>query len=434
MSKFDFFNLNRENIPVGLKPYTIAKNIFAIGIFEKGVTVYNQQVRALNLAYLLSNQFGAQEKKVAIIGAGVAGLTAAAALCVNNKNWKVSVFERRSDLCPLQQGNDTRWLHPHIYSWPASASTNPAAALPLMNWRAGRASDVADEILKQWESIQDKCNPSVYVETKYIKILSKTCEIEWLGYRISPKTDHLQARSGMRDTFDLIILATGFGEEVGPAEFPTISYWRNETYVQPRLDEKFQRFLISGHGDGALIDLFRLRIERFRQDRIIHDLFGRNSDAQTRLNEIFLTTKSKDIFAKLISIEKEILEPQIAILRTRLRKDTQVFLQADPKFGDCEIRDLFKGKASNMNRILLFLLLRCGGFTPIFMDLHVAVDKFGIAPSNVVCRHGTDPVGVLNALFIDYDDLSSSIRKCRGHEQKVEVTWPSGFWKSEVVS
>ena len=34
-----------------------------------------------------------------------------------------------------------------------------------------------------------------------------------------------------------------------------------------------QNFLVSGFGDGALIDLCRLTIERYRQDTILYELF-----------------------------------------------------------------------------------------------------------------------------------------------------------------
>jgi hypothetical protein len=50
------------------------------------------------------------------------------------------------------------------------------------------------------------------------------------------------------------------------------SYWRNEQLGQPPLDGAQRRYLISG--DGALVDLCRLTIERFRQDTIVYELFG----------------------------------------------------------------------------------------------------------------------------------------------------------------
>jgi hypothetical protein len=63
------------------------------------------------------------------------------------------VFEKRAALCPLQEGSDTRWVHPRIYDWPNEGSTSPAAALPILNWNAGRASDVVVEVLDEWKKI-----------------------------------------------------------------------------------------------------------------------------------------------------------------------------------------------------------------------------------------------------------------------------------------
>jgi hypothetical protein len=53
----------------------------------------------------------------------------------------------------LQEGSDTRWVHPRIYDWPNEGSTSPAAALPILNWNAGRASDVVVEVLDEWKKI-----------------------------------------------------------------------------------------------------------------------------------------------------------------------------------------------------------------------------------------------------------------------------------------
>ncbi len=130
--------------------YEIAPGVFVLGCLAQGVTVYGQQVRALNLAAALSalgKSNARSVKRVAVIGAGMAGLTFAAAVILSSPaTASVTLFERRWDLCPLQQGCDTRWLHPNIYDWPSPASHNPDAGLPVLSWYAGRASDIAADM------------------------------------------------------------------------------------------------------------------------------------------------------------------------------------------------------------------------------------------------------------------------------------------------
>src|SRR5215472_2348268 len=136
-----------------LEQFRLVDGIYLVGIFEPNLTIYSQQVRALNLVWSLV-QSEAEEtlQSVAVIGAGFAGLTAAAGLLQKGVP-HVSLFEKRATLLPLQQGSDARWVHPQIYDWPNDGSELPTAALPLLNWNAGRASDAVVEVLTQWADL-----------------------------------------------------------------------------------------------------------------------------------------------------------------------------------------------------------------------------------------------------------------------------------------
>jgi hypothetical protein len=101
--------------------FQVVPGLFLIGSLERGVTVYNQQVRAHNLVWALWEIQNAEKRKirrVAIVGGGIAGLTAAAGfLSLFERSVSVTIFETLWDLCPIQLGSDTRWLHPKIYDW-----------------------------------------------------------------------------------------------------------------------------------------------------------------------------------------------------------------------------------------------------------------------------------------------------------------------------
>jgi hypothetical protein len=272
-----------------LKNYRFGRRpIYVVGSFDVGVTVLSQQLRALNLAWALTclrSALGtpprdgsalagsnpARRHKIAIIGGGFAGLSAAAGLLRRDIDADLTIFEQRDTLLPLQHGSDTRWLHPHIYDWPEEGSEAGAAMLPVLNWTAERASDVVVQVLKAWREVVDeyidggtRIGPSLFCNTRHIQVFEapvpSQVRIEWVGERRDPRDarslgDDVPA-SGSTDTFDAVILTVGFGIE----KHEVTSYWRNDETGQPSLDRPRRTYLVSGQGDGAMIDLLRLRI------------------------------------------------------------------------------------------------------------------------------------------------------------------------------
>src|SRR3712207_744887 len=90
------------------------RSIYAIGYGSKQVTIYSQQVRALRLIFALQQQgFLFPKAEMVVVGAGIAGLTAAAAAALCGAH--VTVLEQAEELLHLQRGCHTRYLHPRIY-------------------------------------------------------------------------------------------------------------------------------------------------------------------------------------------------------------------------------------------------------------------------------------------------------------------------------
>jgi hypothetical protein len=72
---------------------------------------------------------------------------------------------------------------------------------------------------------------------------------------------------------EVVVYAVGFGTEIGGDE----SYWRNDRLAQTDLEftgNKKIRYVVSGAGDGGLVDVFRLTIRDFRHERIFSEVFG----------------------------------------------------------------------------------------------------------------------------------------------------------------
>jgi tetratricopeptide (TPR) repeat protein len=234
----------------------VEDGLYVVGCFERRITLLSQQVRALNLVFSLRKQGLLKEgDSIAVIGGGVAGLTAAAGAA--RLGCKVTLFERADSLLHLFRGNHTRWLHPNVYDWPSPEATNEDAGLPLLNWRAGLADGVVRQIEEGWNALPERGA----IEVVY------GAEITDLGSG-TPRRLTWNAPGHRSGKFALAILAVGFGLERRIPGIPPLSYWDNDNLHQAsRTGGK--RYLISGTGDGGLVDLLRVRLRDFQHDQVL---------------------------------------------------------------------------------------------------------------------------------------------------------------------
>ncbi|MDM3973868.1 FAD-dependent oxidoreductase [Mycobacterium marseillense] len=453
-----------------LKHYRLpASSVFMVGLFDSGITVLSQQVRALNLGWALieSGEVGLDpapvegprdhnqiRKRIAVVGAGFAGLTAAAGLLKKRVNADITIFERRDTVLPLQQGSDSRWLHPHIYDWPRPGSEAYSAALPVLNWTASRASDVVVQVLKEWaqvarapdDSFEDGTHSKaptvkVFCNTRHIQISSHVSEramtVEWIGDERSSSEPAIPATGrptpvGDSQHFDIVILAVGFGLESGART----SYWRNETLAQPHLGQARSTYIVSGAGNGGLIDLFRLRISHFRQDRILAELFSGHGELLKRLRRVHNESNGPS-FDQLRAVweDRSVRRSTVKVqerLRNRLRQDTMVLLRMRyPSFADVFIKE----RISFQNRLLVYLLYRCGAFTPVVAaakdaDLNRLAKEHGVSAERIIIRHGTETKAGLADVLAGL--LDEKIEECFENKSFYRQTdsprWPGGYF------
>ncbi len=428
--------------------YEVSDQIYLLGGLARGLTVFDQQVRAHNLAWALWRLMEGGRtppvgtKRIAVVGGGIAGLTATACLLARAESFEVTLFEERWDLCPLQQGSDTRWVHPHIYRWPEHGSRAPDASLPVLNWTEGRASDVSREILEgfgRYAAEYGKDRLQLYLGLNHLRIDAGERAIEWMGREGERSGAYVQSGDphGSKCGFDAIVLATGFGLEEGTDGVGgSASYWRNDRLGQPELSGSRRTHLISGFGDGALVDLCRLTIERFRQDTILYELFGDDlevleDELRDHLAGDFGRTSANvyDMLeGSLSDRSKGLFDEARKRLLTRLRKDTIVVLHASGRENsNSSLKDLFGPHSSFLNRMLLYLLYRCGGFVLVMGDLEAARREFDVRDERVVRRYGADTMKALLELFSDPGMMSPLLgeMKSRGL-QEARRKWPLG--------
>jgi hypothetical protein len=418
-----------------------AERLYAIGVTESRVTLYSQQVRALNTVYALLAEGALQPgQSVAVIGGGPAGMTAAAAAAL--KGCHATLIERRADLIPLLRGNHTRWLHPHIYDWPHDRSKDPVAGLPVLNWSAGTADQVAEQITNAWEAL-----PS---NVRALLTIDRRAAVE----ACSPEGDRLRlvwnTPEGSRNRpFSIVLLAVGFGVEEGSSHLPATSYWRNDDLDQPLLAFRGRplRILVSGCGDGGLVDVLRARLIRFRHDQIVDNFLSER--VRVNLKDILLDAereaKSKggaSLVDRYDALEVAELD---SLLKSRLRSDTDVTMSGTTAYP-------FSLNSSILNRFLVSRLLKFGnvkylpratesclvrpgppGETPFQYEVAFSGGPRAKIFDRVVVRHGPRPA--LESIAHAFPGLNSEIERLRvlnSLDQTRERLWPGDFFGSTV--
>lgn len=237
--------------------------MFVIGAFDTRITFYSQQVRALSLVHALRDQGVLHDGlRVAVVGGGAAGVTAAAAVALLAQV-NVTLYERAEDVLPLQRATMRRRLDPHIYGWPEVGSDDPIAALPLLDWKSGPARNVREDVKGEFDAIVHAANPRLRVYTRHNVVAARAVgngiQLDFRrDARAGEVPDAVDGQVPGQATFDLLLLAFGFGLEPDLAVpgVPSASYWDEAGIPVAEFQGRpTPRFLISGNGDGGLIDL-----------------------------------------------------------------------------------------------------------------------------------------------------------------------------------
>ena len=201
---------------------------------------------------------------------------AAAAIC----GWDVCIFdEHGNDVLSFAGAQATkRWLHPHIYEWPVPQKDRADAGLCILDWRAGPVHEVVEPLRRQWSIIRDQFGIKVHLSASAMDVsrLGTGYLLKWNGPpptgaagNVGPNVRRMYLRN-----FDAVILAVGFGKETATEGFPNvISYWEADNIDGNRTaGSREQHVLVSGTGDGGLIDVLRYSFLGFRHDTVLDSL------------------------------------------------------------------------------------------------------------------------------------------------------------------
>ena len=263
------------------------EGVYVVGPFASRVSFSSQQRRAISLICDIDNDLrtagdakGLKDKEVCIVGAGIAGLTCAATVAALGGG--AHVIERASprsgkssadrfdaaDILSTIRGASHRDAHPTLNFWPHE-DIEPFTRLPFLNWYESDCQTVADQITEQFNGLLQnepgENRITIYPGLSVIGI-SKGATEGWWEPLYQDHTDDVDEPPFAE--FPLIILALGFGAEKFAKGMDSPGYWEARRDVIPALrhnkPSRVANYIVSGTGDGGLIEALRLTFEGLR--------------------------------------------------------------------------------------------------------------------------------------------------------------------------
>jgi len=396
-------------------------NTFILGNTDKRVTFSTQQTRAFNLVWALwVEKIIKKKSKVAVIGGGLAGMTAAAAL--NIKGASVTLYHDKENLMNVQEKSVHRYIHPNIYDWPQKGCEIANTDFPCMNWSAAFANRVLEQIEDRWNELKDQIE---ILKPEYID------EVKSSG----GKPRIYLSGSAYDRPFDCIIIASGFGIEAGFPNTRTVPYWHPDDLDVSTKTRQAKHYLVSGCGDGGLIDVLRLKIKGFNHQEFSQEILE-NADMQVLKPKLIEIEKNapddEENYASYISDEfrKLTIPPSLLEdLQKKIRLDTKVELNGSRSTP-------MSPKACLINRFSIFLLMH---LEQISYKQARIVSAFNNGQKYVV-----DFVDGSRNINREYDDLivrhgpkstvysilgaALSLPEVAEKDKIIQKKWPDGFY------
>ena len=227
--------------------------VYCIGSFGARVNFHAQQNRALNLVWALCEDGQLKSgTEVAVIGGGITGLTLAAGLI--SLGCRVDVFETAAFAVHRQIESHHRMAHPTINAWP-KVLPSVTTQLPFLEWHMAKCSVVAKALKKQYDELTSAFEAG-RPDSKRSRFL-EGCFVEEI---IEPAAGLVMIHSNRNEStvYRLAIIAVGFGKERSPGLYGTLPYWDADNLEGERNSNSFARYVVSGGGDGGLIDALRV--------------------------------------------------------------------------------------------------------------------------------------------------------------------------------
>jgi hypothetical protein len=331
--------------------------IYFIGNYSGRINFFAQQTRALNLVRALIRKERIEAgDRVGVVGGGLAGVTAAVALL--QKDVEPDLFEQNHTLFRYQKNTATRHVHPSVNFWP-DMSLFPSTNFPFLNWYEGTPAEIISaakkEIDERFKNLRFKTSS---------RVTSVDLDPAGIFMNIASRTP--QGESVTREgPYKAVITACGFGLEKRPPGLPPgvpHSYWHNDDVLPPANSIwTREHVLVSGNGDGGLIDIIRASLERFDNGREIIALAKALDTAimRQRVKQLMMAeTQGGEAYWEQHSAFEAYkhlpTSPEFnARLEDNLSRDFLITL-------NCPVAGLFSANSSVIHRIIVAHLIKLG--------------------------------------------------------------------------
>jgi len=239
------------------------ESVYFVGPFGARVSFASQQRRAFNLVWALrtANEWpGVPQPRAAVIGGGIAGICVAVALRL--QGCAVRIFESEGSILSLQSEAIHRFVHPTINFWP-ELELSWTTQLPVFDWYAAACPTIIKSIYEEWEERFEQDIADVVRDAKLVRFGK-------------PADDHVKLvfENGREEEADFVFVTTGFGPENDLIDPVTCqkredlkSYW-DQDYIDRWTNRGSTQWVVSGTGDGGVIDALRLTYQNFMSEEL----------------------------------------------------------------------------------------------------------------------------------------------------------------------
>jgi hypothetical protein len=232
-------------------------NVYFIGPYGSRVSFASQQRRALNTIWAIHDRGKwptAPETTAAVIGGGIAGVVTATALSA--RGCAVRIYEEKGRALNLQARASHRGVHPSLNFWPEEPLA-PTTSFRFLDWYAGTCTKALKDIRAEWEAVFSR-------RVAPIRNGKRVVDLRW-DKRRQQVSIHLLG--GEVEYADIAFVTTGFGKERDLADPERECYWHPDL-LDDLAEDTTKRCLVSGIGDGGIIDALRLTYPGFMTNEV----------------------------------------------------------------------------------------------------------------------------------------------------------------------
>jgi hypothetical protein len=369
------------------------QNVYYLMPFAERLSFVAQQLRALNLVWALAKIGKIRpQSSVAVVGAGLAGVTAGCALAAYG--CRVSVFETAEATMLRQRQTDHRIVHPEINAWPDPEVLTHTTALPMLDWYFNICSDAIKLIDDQRKQIVAACGGRLTF------ICEHTVRDAHPIRRLQEDLVSIESVPRCEELFHLALIAVGFDADREYLDLSPIDYWMADNLETDSQKTKFDNIVISGCGDGGMIDALRCAYSFDKGDLAIV-LAGKISKTTLWPDMVdaevgYLDTRQHS-YQRVV--DKILYDPEYAdvnsMLDAKLRKKPGFVRLLDKVFATPA-----SSKAAPIHKLMVYYAIERG--TIIFKNTQLnrtakegiyEIDgvPFGNDKVKFVVRHGADP-------------------------------------------